>query len=143
MWSAGIEVSPDSGFTVVDDGIPAIRFGVYTSGPGSNLLDLVAVTVGPPRRVLTLRGIGDLLGFDNFDHADITRATVRLYRSPLDWLAAGGDGISVCDWFKVRPLLCRLPGLICDDAAHADDVYQRLRGCGPMPRFYVEQGAAA
>ena len=138
-----VEPLPDSGFVAVDDGEQAIRFPVYAGGAVSHVLDVVAVTVGTPRRVLTMRGVGDILGLDHFDRADITRQPVRLYRSPITWLASGGDGIAIADWWKARALLCRLPELIVNDRDHADDVARRLRGWGRRPRFLLEQGMAA
>jgi hypothetical protein len=125
------------GFVVLGGGTPAVLIPVHASGPGSRLLDVCATTLTEPRQTFTLRGEAGLLGLDHFDRADIQRTRLRLYRDPIIWLQAGGQGCAVCDWLLAAPMLAGLSSIVCDDADQGDEVRNRLLRWGRCPSLFI------
>ena len=41
---------------------------------------------------------GDPFGSDVLDDAEFKKSEVMLRSTPLDWLAANGDGVCILDW---------------------------------------------
>ena len=135
-----IEPTLGGGFVATDGEPNAITFPARSGGPDTRLIDLVAVM--PDREPMTLRGNAVLLGHHNFDEADIHGDRLYLHRDPVSWLASGGEGVAVLDWFVAAPLIARLPELLLDNVGHADMVWQRLRPYG-KPKIYLMKEQAA
>lgn len=77
------------------DGARRLVVPVYE---GSELLDLVAFSTTSPDHWLLRTGFGLALGLFEGWEPHRWADSVHLYRTPLDWLRAGGDGLCVVDW---------------------------------------------
>jgi hypothetical protein len=136
VWIFEIEILPSGLFVSIEgEDANSVVIPCRVGGPDTRLFDLVAQHVDG--RVATLRGDADLLGYDRYNAADFWKTRLRLYRTPVQWLANDGNGVCVLDWFRAKRLIADLPELLLDDSAHADEVAERLKPCRKRPALYV------
>ena len=98
------------------------------SGPAySDLIDLVAWCPADPGKWWSQCYSGVPLGVGYLDRAEISGASfVVLRRDPLSWLKSGGTGVVPLDWTMTVNTLRGFRHVICEDAAHGEDVQRRL-----------------
>jgi len=96
------------------------------------VVDVMAIDPDKDDRHHLLTGLCVMLGEPPF------LDEVRLHRTPMDWLAANGDGICIHDWEEARRFLTGTPPLrlICHDLEHVKEVRTRLWLV--MPRLCLE-----
>ncbi len=123
-------------FEFVEDGLTAIILPAYDTIPGlvvasaehhvEELRDLVAVDRGHPDRFWRRRGNALVLGNAYLEIASQEGGPVPVYRNPLTWFRAAGDGIVVLDWEYARDLLTGLD-LVAEDLALGERLEAALR----------------
>lgn len=119
------------------------------------LVDIVAASSTRRDEWALRTGLGWALGADMLDDALVRavaceeKVRLRLFATPLDWLAGGGEGICILDWSAHALNQLRSPGerltLIADNPAAATRLRQLLQW-GGLPRvesMRVESAAAA
>lgn len=112
------------------------------------LCDLIAYSPRNPGKWYWRRGEhGLILGDEVLDRAELFHEPVRLYRTPWDWLRAGGDGVCLLDRHPNALERLRHVGAInAADTALGTEIERLLVGRRPSsPRInvIVNQGAAA
>lgn len=122
-----------------EDGEPRLIVAVREQGV---LVDLAALSSSERDSWALRTGEGWLLGFEHFHAAQLGGADrLRLFGNPVDWMAAGGEGICVLDWS--RAALSALRGLgsdvaiACDNDGAAEALTNALRW-GGLPRVAVD-----
>ena len=137
---ATIEVSKDGTFTPSPGGKPACIVAVvdpYNRGLGSSgIFDLVAFRSSDPRKWWLRAGNAYALADYLLDFAD----PVRVVRTPIDWLAAGGDALCILDWSPSSPVWSALrpgPELLFYDDALRLAVKSALISAAPLPPMKV------
>ena len=71
---------------------------IYDPVESPCLADIIAYSLHDPSRWYWRRGeCGLVLGDENLERAELFHESVRLYRTPFDWLKAGGDGVCPLD----------------------------------------------
>ena len=115
---------------------PAFVAPVWSSGPGSKVFDLVAWHHRRPAKFFLRTGTGDVLGLDNFDHAEIRNEPLFVQPHPQAWFAGGGKGIAVLDW-SVGPRFRALPRLIVPSIAAGHALIRRLEAPTRLPEIHV------
>ena len=106
-------------------------------------IDLVAWHMDQPNRWWLRRGTAVLLGEIEIVYAETYGEPIRIYRTPLDWLKAGGEGVVILDWteawFHLRGLK-----LGAEDHQHGEELQRRLRPpWSKGPQILVPRKAAA
>lgn len=101
---APIEVAEDGTFTPSPEGKPACIVAAvdpHNRALGSSgIYDLVAFRSSDPRKWWLRTGNAYALG----EHLLGLPDPVRLVRTPVDWLAAGGDAVCILDWSPASPV---------------------------------------
>jgi len=143
---ARIEVGRAGLYQPADHGLPVLILPCWDRAPvrpdGSVAwdavpVDLVAVRTDDPGRWWLRRGAVTLLGEWLLDHALLGDDPIRVYRDPLAWLRAGGDGVVVLDDAGFD-ILANLPaGLVAEDVEHGQEIRARLSRPLPVPRIFV------
>lgn len=141
MGVAAISVSGD-GARWEPEG-PDRRLLIGVTDEFGELIDVAAVSSVRRDEWALLTGMGWALGLDRFEAAAARiavhgeRVRLRLLATPMDWLAAGGDGLCVLDWRADALRQIRLPGekltLVARDPAAAARLKQLLQW-GGLPR---------
>jgi len=106
------------------------------------LIDLLAFSSRRPSQWWLRRDTATILGDAVLDELFLD-APLHVFRNPLSWLRAGGDGVVVLDWVSARrelPVSCRK--FVAEDASHAREVYRKLTIPAIVPDVYVARGAA-
>ncbi len=123
----------------VEDGEPRLIVAVREKGV---LVDLVAMSSSERDSWALRTGAGWLLGYEHFHAAQLGgEDRLRLFGNPVEWMAAGGEGICVLDWS--RTALSALRGLgsgvaiACDNEGAAEALTNALRW-GGLPRVAVD-----
>jgi hypothetical protein len=114
-------------FAFDDDG-EGMLIQPVTDGPQASIFsgvdapaiaDLLAYNPDRPDRWHLFRGESALaLGIDAILEASAYEEPLRIFRTPLGWLQAGGAGACLLDWRHWRALLAGVPHLIGEDARH-------------------------
>lgn len=122
---------------------PSLILAVRERG---ELVDLLACSSAHPDRWALRRGMGWVLGHDHYFACQAEQSDrLRLFATPLDWLAAGGDGICVLEWGAAA--LGWLRGLGPRVAISCDpDAGTKLRDMlahGGLPRVQERSGEQA
>jgi len=87
-----IRLHPTRHFDFADDGLPAAIIEAFDAD-GASVIDLVAWPVKRPDKVATLLGnVGILGAWQLHNPASYTSGPIRIFRTPLAWLAAGAEG---------------------------------------------------
>ena len=103
--------------------------------------DLIAWLPSRPDAWAFRRGTTWALGEPDFEKSEFEQAKLRIYRTPLRWLAAPDDEFKLCvlDWSTAWPRILGGPQLIVEDKAHASEIRRHL--CRPHlspPKMFVE-----
>lgn len=130
-------VRPEGGLFAFDDTGPGMLIQPVTDGPQASIftgvadpavVDLLAYQPDAPARWYLFRGESALaLGQDAIRDAAVTGDPLRLFRTPLTWLAGGGDGACLLDWRRWRSLLAGVDRLVGEDDAHDREITRLLR----------------
>ena len=133
-------------FEFAAEGRPAIIVPCYDTIPDllgadaerhvEHLIDLVAVDVDQPDRFWCRRGEALVLGSAYLEIAGQEGEPVPVFRNPLAWLKAGGEGVVVLDWAWAWDLLLGFD-LIAEDLELAEKLEATLK----PPIWVVEQAA--
>lgn len=123
-------------FEFSDNGEPAIILPCFNTIPGNvvasarghveHLVDLVAVNVEQHDHFARRRGDALVLGNAYLEIAAQEGAPVPVFRNPLSWFQAGGDGVVVLDWEYARELLTGLD-LIAENLALGEQLEAALK----------------
>ncbi len=123
-------------FEFTDTGREAAILPCYDTIPGlvvasaerhvEELRDLVAVDIDHPDRFWRCRGEALVLGNAYLEIAGQEGAPVPVYRNPLTWFRAAGDGIVVLDWDWAREMLTGLD-LVAEDLALGEQLEAALK----------------
>lgn len=136
----GVERVIDAGggcYIPSDEGEPWVILPVYDDW---ELVDLVAFPTSAPDNWLLRLGVGWLLGLNDGRPSLENQETVRLHRSPLDWLRAGGDGISILDWSAPELFtLNDLAGIVVDDPGVKRQLVAALTRPVRLPNITISQ----
>lgn len=136
-WPGEIFIDPWKRVHCVLDGYPAVMVAVRDGGQP---IDIACFASSSPELAYTLRGVGAIVGYQNYDHALSTGSRLLLHATVPAWIDAGGAGAAVVDWFTARGLLVQLKEISCTDREHAADVQNRLKPCGPpQPKLFVRR----
>lgn len=137
---ATIEVDEGGTFFPSPDGVPACIVAAvdpYNRPLGSaGLFDLVAFRSSNPRKWWLRTGNAYALG----DHLLDLAKPVRVVRTPIDWLAAGGDAVCVLDWSPSSPVWRELrsgPELLFPDDVLRQSVKSALISAATVPPMKV------
>lgn len=124
----------------------AIIAPVWSGDSYSMVMDLVAWFPDRPGKWWSRASIGDLMGWANFDYADIAGEPLTLAATPQSWLASNGEGCCVLHWPTMIPKLRSISRLDCETLTFARFVRQQLRqppqSC-PDIHVRVEEGVSA
>ncbi len=133
---ANIRPTGTGRFEFVEDGLTAIVLPVFDTIPGlvvasaerqvDELRDLVAVDFNHPDHFWRRRGEALILGTAFLEIANQEGAPVPVYRNPLTWFQAAGDGIVVLNWEYVREMLTGLD-LVAEDLALGEQLEIALK----------------
>lgn len=123
---ARIETHPLGIFDFAESGPRAFVHPIWSAGPYSEILDLVAWFPDRPDIWWTHLYTGLPLGVDQLDHAEIAGEPIILHPTPLSWLVAEGEGICILDWVMSAPALRSVPVLVCKDDSHGRELQRRL-----------------
>jgi hypothetical protein len=105
--------------------------------------DLVAFFPEKPRQWWTRHGVASLLNPDAVDRASILREGLRIWRTPLDWLIAKGEGIVILEpAVNLRLLLAGAERLIVADVEQGTEIERRLAVPPPKTAIFVQPRAA-
>jgi hypothetical protein len=122
-------------FEFTEDGDLAYCHMVWPEAPFCGYtLDIIAWKPANPARWWLRTGMAVVLGeFSMHMHFNYSRR-LPLHRTPLDWLAAGGNGACVLNMAAARYDLMHFDaiGIVAADLAHAEEVERAVRG--PPPR---------
>ena len=131
---------------------PDRRLLIGVTDEFGELADVVAISSARRDEWALLTGMGWALGLDRFEAAATRiavhgeRVRLRLLATPLDWLAAGGEGLCVLDWRADALRQIRLPGekltLVAADPAAAARLKQLLQW-GGLPRVETAGATSA
>ena len=102
------------------------------------IADLLAVHQTGRWRLRT--GNAVMLGAEALD-AEVMGYGLRLFRDPLSWLRAGGDGAVILD-DRAWPQLLWAANIVADDVAHGQAVRAKLQQLSSIPKIHVSQRAA-
>ena len=107
-------------------------------------IDLIAWCPKAPARWWLRRGVAILLGEIEAVHGEVYGEPIRVYRTPLDWLRAGGAGIVIlANPADAFPYLRGIK-IVAEDVAHGLELERCLRPPEPeLPRILIEQDVAA
>jgi hypothetical protein len=103
-----------------------------------NIVDLLAWDARVPQRWAFRVGAATWLGCIPPQHCDPD--PVRIWRSPLNWLRAGCNGLVIVARERAeayRLLAGCSGGIIAEDGEHAAELRQALERPWPAPRVYV------
>lgn len=133
---ANVQTTGNDRFEFAKDGLTAIIFPAYNTIPGlvvasaegqvEELRDLVAVDLDHPDRFWRRRGDALVLGNAVLEIAAQEGAPVPVFRNPLSWFQAGGDGVVVLDWDYARDLLTGLD-LVAENLALGERLETAIR----------------
>lgn len=125
-------------YDLSEAGVPALIFPVW-DGPicdpevafcyPSPLIDLAAWRPGEPEApVLTRCGIATLLGNAAVEGARMFHEPLRIFRAPIAWACAGGDGVGivVLDWSADIGLL-HIETVVAEDIEHGEEIRRHLQ----------------
>lgn len=140
-----IEVAADGSFTPFPDGFPACVVAVvwpeaHAFGD-AGIFDLVAFKTDDPSRWWLRAGTAFALG----EHLLGLPDPVSVVRTPVDWLACGGDAVCILDWSDASPIWSALrcgPPLQFNDEALCQQVRNALVRAAPMPSMETIKCAA-
>lgn len=105
-----------------DEGEPQLVVPIFD---GEDLIDFVAVWGKGNWRRRT--GAAIILGIDALYRPFGWAEPVAIYRSPVGWLYADGDGVVVLDWTAAAAMHLRSRRLLPEDLGHARELRRRLR----------------
>ena len=106
-------------------------------------IDLLGWYSHRPGRWWRRRGVAIILGEWAVELGETYDEPVRVYRTPLDWLRAGGEGLVIVDWTEAYFRLAGLQ-LVASDVAHGEELQRRLRPPQPEgPRILVPRRRTA
>ena len=107
------------------------------------LIDMVAISSGNRNQWSLRRGMGYMLGLDHLNRILQERGwgadaheVLRVYSTPMDWLAAGGNGICVLDWNldALHALRCLGPSvMLAADDENAAKALREVMAHGDLP----------
>lgn len=143
---ATIRSMRDGRFEFTDEGLIAAIIPAYDTIPGmldtnperhvEHLTDLIAVDLAHPDRFSRRHGEALILGSAYLEIAAQEGEPLPVFRNPLVWLQAGGEGIVVLDWKWARDLLLGHE-LIAEDVDLGNQLYAALK-----PDIWVMENAA-
>ncbi|MBK1666475.1 hypothetical protein CKO28_00275 [Rhodovibrio sodomensis] len=91
------------------------------------LIDLIAYRTDAPDDLYTRCGeSGLVLGMSEIHDAQLFERPLPVFRTPLSWLAAEGDGICVLDWRWAAGMLTGVPHLVGEDPEHDAEIIAHL-----------------
>jgi hypothetical protein len=125
-------------FQFADDGdvrgVQVITMGVMSE---EGLIDALAWHP-PTDRLAVLSGLGFALSeYRIGDHIDHRSAGLAVFRSPMDWLRAGCDGIVIVRKAFAHIVLAKVPVLIAEDESHGVELRQMFTAGGTGPDVVV------
>jgi hypothetical protein len=115
-------------FELATDGEASACFEVI-GDDGETTVDLCAMSVADPARFGVAVGAATLLGECNVTNPGSWAfgRHLKVHRTPLTWLKAGGDGVAILDHMFAPVLLGQALGPIeAEDSAHALDLRNML-----------------
>lgn len=95
---AKIETFEPGVFQFSESGRRAFVHPVHIAGPFSDICDLIAWRPSDPGQFWNRFYSGTPLGVEQLDLAENLGEPLAIWRSPLNWLRAGGDGIFITSW---------------------------------------------
>ena len=101
-----------------------------------HLVDLVAVDLDRPDRFWCRRGEALILGSVYLEIARQEDEPVSVFRNPIAWLHAGGEGVVVLDWKWAPDLLLGL-NLVAEDLALGERLESAMK-----PNIWITEDAA-
>jgi len=130
-------------FEFDEDGERVFVMPVTEDGPYGDVIDVLAFRPCDPNTFWLHQGIATILAGEIE-----AEGPVRIFSTPLDWLAANGAGLVILDWTGASNLLRFLaedgPGVILDDYDNALAVERFLIGPpSPRPKIYLDKDLAA
>ena len=135
---ATVETFAPAAFAFADTGRTVFVHPAYSVGYDSEVIDAVAWAPSNPRRWWTLQGVGEVLGDDHLFEAAMNNLPLVVHPSPLEWLAAGGDGVVVMDAEDLRAV----GAVITSDPEFGREVDRALKApAQPTPTIYVREAA--
>lgn len=90
-------------------------------------IDIAAWFPKCPGRAWTRMGVGVFLGEANVVRARVYETPLSVYRSPLEWLQAGGHGAAILDALLARKDLMALGEVRAQSIEHGNEVDALLR----------------
>lgn len=114
-------------------GIPSLLLAVRDAF--GDVVDIIAWPITRPDKWARLTGKAVLLGEDALTRA-VFDEPVKVWRTPLSWLVAGGDGLVVLDQDKAWRRLNGGPALVGEDLAHAKELRTIITPPEP-PKVFV------
>jgi hypothetical protein len=114
---------------------------VLGTDPDAELIDLALFRPGRPDIFATRLGVAEWLGAIDFQCA--LSPPVRIFRDPLDWLRAGGDGLFLLTPNRLERyrILSGLNGIEVSSDRHAAEIRRTLDRPWPKPRVVVTRAA--
>jgi len=112
---------------------------VFTMGVISwnGLIDAIAWRPATGHMAVYL-GVGFALGESRIiDHLEDGSTGLPVFRSPLDWLRAGGEGIVIVRKAFAHIVLAKVPVLIAEDESHGVELRQMFTAGGTGPDVVV------
>ena len=125
-----------------DEGEPA--FISLVSDVRENGLDLVAWPTRDPKRLARRDGAAALLGEGSLSNpATFYRGRpVRIFRSPITWLANDRNGVVIVDPVGAALRLADVPGILAEDTEHARELGRLLAPHVSADRILASRAAS-
>ena len=101
---------------------------------GGEVVDLVAFMPHRPGRWHIRTGACPLLGIDNMG---VWSESLRVWRTPLDYLRASLQGVVVLSWSAAIPLLTCTREIVAEDVEHGREIRKRLTRPIALPTISV------
>ena len=120
--AARVRFGEDGTYAPDKDGEPAVIVGVgeFDEDGWHEISDLVAYRPGSPDQWALRRRDESILGHQFLEYARNTYPPARLFATPHEWLANGGNGVTVIDWNAALSWPFRGAHVLADDPALAE-----------------------
>jgi hypothetical protein len=132
------------GFDFADDGEPGAVIEALDADDETSI-DLIGWPVSRPDRFASVLGVAEGLGLARVRNPAtyLCNQPLRVFRTPLQWLQAGGVGAVMIDLFSAPRWLPDAPFIAGEDDEHARELARLLHPYYPPERILVPVARAA